>query len=373
MSFRAQRCGRADPGGFFPVAAAQVQGAVEVLSFLADLRPAYSNADAAPAGADGLVDAVVTRRWRPLVRLAALADGVVDESNARTVSSPLVGLGASGAHRSRSHVCSAAYRGQTAWCAGSCATEFGTAASISLIGIPAHPYRTLAPIHFRGLRRPHRRRVAAEHPKAAHRRCADVRQLGPDRRGLAQPPLVASSITLASAGSARANSRVDPGSSLDDQGRKHERSFARCGTASPHGNVERMLIPCRRERRHTAGSNRLQGVRARGCRRPAPLVHTRWPSGLTSRPRWSLPNPTWRPTRPPVSHEVQVGAETATTTRGAVAEFNATYSRWHRGSTCRCPVASIANDVLIVIRWVKRRTKNEPRLAVPKLSRYITG
>lgn len=69
----------------FPVAAAQVRQWLAAHLPAADLRPAYSNADAARQVADGLVDAAVTSplaaaRWG----LAALADGVVDESNART-------------------------------------------------------------------------------------------------------------------------------------------------------------------------------------------------------------------------------------------------------------------------------------------------
>lgn len=78
----------------FPVAAAQVRQWLAAHLPAADLRPAYSNADAARQVADGLVDAAVTSplaaaRWG----LAALADGVVDESMPAPASSWLVGPG----------------------------------------------------------------------------------------------------------------------------------------------------------------------------------------------------------------------------------------------------------------------------------------
>ncbi|QUR70012.1 prephenate dehydratase [Mycobacterium spongiae] len=69
----------------FPVAAAQVRQWLAAHLPNAELRPAYSNADAARQVAEGEVDAAVTSslaatRWG----LARLADGVVDEANART-------------------------------------------------------------------------------------------------------------------------------------------------------------------------------------------------------------------------------------------------------------------------------------------------
>lgn len=69
----------------FPVAASQVRQWLSAQLPGAELRPAYSNADAARQVADGLADAAVTS---PLAAahwgLATLADGVVDEPNART-------------------------------------------------------------------------------------------------------------------------------------------------------------------------------------------------------------------------------------------------------------------------------------------------
>ena len=69
----------------FTVAAAQVRHWVAANLADAKLRPAYSNADAAQQVAEGHVDAAVTSplaatRWG----LATLAEGVVDEPNART-------------------------------------------------------------------------------------------------------------------------------------------------------------------------------------------------------------------------------------------------------------------------------------------------
>jgi len=69
----------------FPVAVAQVRQWLAANLADAQLRPAYSNADAARQVADGQADAAVTS---PLAAahwgLTALADGVVDEPNART-------------------------------------------------------------------------------------------------------------------------------------------------------------------------------------------------------------------------------------------------------------------------------------------------
>ncbi|MDD4867920.1 MAG: prephenate dehydratase [Mycobacterium sp.] len=69
----------------FPVAAAQVRRWLAAYLAGAELRPAYSNADAARQVADGDVDAAVTSPLAAEQRgLAALAAGVVDEPNART-------------------------------------------------------------------------------------------------------------------------------------------------------------------------------------------------------------------------------------------------------------------------------------------------
>lgn len=69
----------------FPVAAAQVRRWVGANLPDIELKPAYSNADAAQQVADGRVDAAVTSPLAATQRgLEVVAEGVVDESNART-------------------------------------------------------------------------------------------------------------------------------------------------------------------------------------------------------------------------------------------------------------------------------------------------
>ncbi|RUP07211.1 MAG: prephenate dehydratase [Mycobacterium sp.] len=69
----------------FPVAAAQVRRWVRAHLPAAELKPAYSNADAAQQVADGVVDAAVTSPLAGTHRgLEVIAEGVVDEPNART-------------------------------------------------------------------------------------------------------------------------------------------------------------------------------------------------------------------------------------------------------------------------------------------------
>ncbi|GFG72660.1 hypothetical protein MBOT_00250 [Mycobacterium botniense] len=69
----------------FPMAAAQVRHWLATHLPVAELRPANSNADAAQQVADGQVDAAVSSALAAHhCGLTALADGVVDEPNART-------------------------------------------------------------------------------------------------------------------------------------------------------------------------------------------------------------------------------------------------------------------------------------------------
>jgi prephenate dehydratase len=69
----------------FPVAAAQVRRWLADHLPAAELRPANSNADAAQQVADGRVDAAVSSPLAGTRRgLSTLAEGVVDEANART-------------------------------------------------------------------------------------------------------------------------------------------------------------------------------------------------------------------------------------------------------------------------------------------------
>ena len=69
----------------FPVAAAQVRRWLAAQLPAAELRPANSNADAAQQVTDGHVDAAVSSPLAATQRgLSTLAEGVVDEDNART-------------------------------------------------------------------------------------------------------------------------------------------------------------------------------------------------------------------------------------------------------------------------------------------------
>lgn len=69
----------------FPVAAAQVRQWLATHLPAVELRPASSNGDAAQQVADGRVDAAVSSKLAAdRFGLASLADGVVDEPNART-------------------------------------------------------------------------------------------------------------------------------------------------------------------------------------------------------------------------------------------------------------------------------------------------
>ncbi len=164
----------------FPVAAAQVRHWVATHLPDAELRPAYSNADAARQVADGQADAGVTS---PLAathwRLAALADGVVDEPNARTrfllVGPPGPPPARSGADRTavvlRIDNAPGALVGAL--------TEFGIR-GIDLTRIESRPTRTALGtyVFFVDCVGHIDDDAVAEALKALHRRCADVRYLG---------------------------------------------------------------------------------------------------------------------------------------------------------------------------------------------------
>ncbi|OSC41535.1 prephenate dehydratase [Mycobacterium decipiens] len=171
----------------FPVAAAQVRHWLAAHLPGAELRPAYSNADAARQVADGLVDAAVTS---PLAAthwgLAALADGVVDEANART-RFVLVGQPGPPPARTGADRTSAVLRIDNAPGALVAAlAEFGIR-GIDLTRIESRPTRTeLGTYLFFVDCVGHIDDVAvAEALKALHRRCADVRYLGSWPTGLA--------------------------------------------------------------------------------------------------------------------------------------------------------------------------------------------
>ena len=187
----------------FPVAAAQVRQWLSARLPGAELRPAYSNADAARQVAEGQADAAVTS---PLAaahwELATLADGVVDEPNART-RFVLVGLPApppasTGADR--------------------------TAVVLRIVNAPGALLAALAEFGIRGIdltrieSRPTRTELGtylffidcvghidddavAEALKALHRRCVDVRYLGSwptgSATGVGPPPADEASSWLA--------------------------------------------------------------------------------------------------------------------------------------------------------------------------------
>jgi prephenate dehydratase len=164
----------------FPVAAAQVRHWLAAHLRGAELRPAYSNADAARQAAEGHVDAAVAS---PLAAahwgLATLAEGVVDEQNART-RFVLVGLPGPPSARTGADRTSAVLRIEnTSGALVAALAEFGIR-GIDLTRIESRPTRTELGTylffvdcvgHIDDF-------PVAEALKALHRRCADVRYLG---------------------------------------------------------------------------------------------------------------------------------------------------------------------------------------------------
>ena len=164
----------------FPVAVAQVRQWLAAHLPGAELRPAYSNADAARQVAGGQADAAVTS---PLAAahwgLDALADGVVDESNART-RFVLIGLPAPPPARTGADRTSVVLRiDNEPGALLSALAEFGIR-GIDLTRIESRPTRTgLGTYLFFADCVGHIDDGAvAEALKALHRRCADVRYLG---------------------------------------------------------------------------------------------------------------------------------------------------------------------------------------------------
>jgi prephenate dehydratase len=164
----------------FPVAAAQVRLWLAAHLPDAELRPAYSNADAARQVAEGKVDAAVTS---PLAAshwgLSALAEGVVDEASART-RFVLVGLPGTPPPRTGTDRTSSVLRIEnTAGALVAALGEYGTR-DIDLTRIESRPTRTelgtyLFFVDCAGhIDDP----AVAEALKALHRRCSDVRFLG---------------------------------------------------------------------------------------------------------------------------------------------------------------------------------------------------
>jgi prephenate dehydratase len=177
----------------FPVAAAQVRRWLAAHLPTAELRPANSNADAAQQVADGHVDAAVSSPLAGIQRgLSMLADGVVDEANARTrfvlVGPPGQPPARSGADRTSvvlriDHAPSALV---------SALAEFGIR-GIDLTRIESRPTRTELGtyVFFLDCVGHIDDDAVAEALKALHRRCTDVRYLGSWPTGLlagAPPP-----------------------------------------------------------------------------------------------------------------------------------------------------------------------------------------
>jgi prephenate dehydratase len=164
----------------FPVAAAQVRRWLTTNLSSAELRPAYSNADAARQVAEGQADAAVTS---PLAAahwgLAALAEGVVDEPNARTrfVLAGLPGPPPARTGADRTSVVLLIDNVPGALLAA--LAEFGIR-GIDLTRIESRPTRTeLGTYMFFADCVGHIDDDAvAEALNALHRRCADVRYLG---------------------------------------------------------------------------------------------------------------------------------------------------------------------------------------------------
>ena len=164
----------------FPVAAAQVQKWLTAQLPSAELRPAYSNSDAARQVAEGKADAAVTS---PLAvahwGLAALAEGVVDEPNACT-RFVLVGLPGPPPARTGADRTSVVLRIDNV--PGALLTalaEFGIR-GIDLTRIESRPTRTELGTYlfFADCVGHIDDDAVTEALKALHRRCADVRYLG---------------------------------------------------------------------------------------------------------------------------------------------------------------------------------------------------
>lgn len=178
----------------FPVAAAQVRHWLAAHLAGIELRPAYSNADAAQQVADGHADAAVTS---PLAAahwgLAALAEGVVDEPNART-RFVLAGVPGPPPARTGADRTSVVLRIENAPGALLAAlAEFGIR-GIDLTRIESRPTRTELGTYlfFIDCGGHIDDDPVSEALKALHRRCADVRYLGSwptgPATGAGQPP-----------------------------------------------------------------------------------------------------------------------------------------------------------------------------------------
>lgn len=164
----------------FPVAAAQVRHWLAANLPAAELHPAISNADAAQQVADGLVDAAVSSPLAVAHRgLSTLAEGVVDEPNART-RFVLVGRPGPPPARTGADRTSVVLRiANTPSALVSALTEFGIR-GIDLTRIESRPTRTELGtyVFFMDCVGHLDDDAVAEALKALHQRCTDVRYLG---------------------------------------------------------------------------------------------------------------------------------------------------------------------------------------------------
>lgn len=201
----------------FPVAAAQVRQWLTAHLPGVEVCPAYSNADAARQVADGQVDAAVTS---PLAAahwaLESMADGVVDESSART-RFVLIGRPARPPARTGVDRTSAVLRiDNVPGALVQALTEFGMR-GIDLTRIESRPTRTelgtyMFFVDCLGHIDDH---AVAEALKALRRRCADVRYLGSwpcgQAGGAEPPPPDAASTWLAQLRQGQFESSQEPG------------------------------------------------------------------------------------------------------------------------------------------------------------------
>lgn len=164
----------------FPVAAAQVRRWLAANLPAVALRPANSNADAAQQVTDGHVDAAVSSPLAGIQRgLATLAEGIVDEPNART-RFVLIGPPGPPPARTGADRTSVVLRIDNAPGAlVSALTEFGIR-DIDLTRIESRPTRTALGtyVFFLDCVGHIDDDAVAEALKALHRRCAGVRYLG---------------------------------------------------------------------------------------------------------------------------------------------------------------------------------------------------
>lgn len=176
----------------FPVAVAQVRQWLAAKLPGVELRPAYSNADAARQVAEGQADAAVTS---PLAAahwgLGAIAEGVVDEPNART-RFVLIGLPGPPPARTGADRTSVVLRiDNVPGALLSALAEFGIR-GIDLTRIESRPTRTELGTYlfFADCVGHIDDGAVAEALRALHRRCADVRYLGswPTGSAVGVPP-----------------------------------------------------------------------------------------------------------------------------------------------------------------------------------------